>query len=123
MDGEVERSAPRAAAAAAPPARATPAVRGMDGERAIAAVLRAGAILAGLCFAASIILEHLGGPGLLRDAELLRAAGASLLVVTPVVRLLVAGVALGLRGEHRYSVYAAVILLLMIAAASLGFTR
>jgi uncharacterized membrane protein len=94
----------------------------MDGERAIALVLRTGALLAGLCFLASILLEALPAP-LAQDAELLRAAGATLLVVTPVARLVVAGVALGIRGEYRYSTYAAVILALLMAAAGLGFTH
>jgi hypothetical protein len=121
VDAEVDPVTPPSGVAAAAPPSPVHVVRGMDGERAIAAVLRAGAILAGLCFGASIVLERLSGvTGLARDAELLRATGASLLLVTPVVRLLVAGVALGLRGEHRYSVYAAVVLLLMVAAVGLG---
>ncbi|HVE81679.1 MAG TPA: hypothetical protein VND93_02480 [Myxococcales bacterium] len=107
----------------ATPAHGTslPSVREMDGERAIALVLRGGALLAGLCFALSITLELLSTAA--HDAELLRAAGATLLVVTPVARLVVAGVALGRRGEYRYSTYAAIILALLIAAAGLGFTR
>jgi hypothetical protein len=114
---------PRAAVAAAPPVPALPVARGMDGERAIARVLRAGALLAGACFAASIALEAIPALPLRQDAELLRAAGATLLVVTPVARLVVAGVALGIRGEYRYSTFAAVILVLLIAAAGLGFAR
>lgn len=115
--------APPAAVVAAPRVSGLPVTRGMDGERAIARVLRAGALLAGVCFAASVVLEALHVPSLQQDAELLRAAGATLLVVTPVARLVVAGVALGIRGEYRYSTYAAVILVLLIAAAGLGFAR
>jgi len=112
-----------AAVAAAPPAPALPTTRAMDGERAIALVLRAGAILSGVCFLASILLEGIPDAPLVRDAELLRATGATLLVVTPVARLLVAGVALGRRGEYRYATFAAVILVLLMAAAGLGFTH
>jgi len=108
---------------AAAPAPALPTTRGMDGERAIALVLRVGAILSGVCFLASILLEAIPDAPLVQDAELLRATGATLLVVTPVARLLVAGVALGRRGEYRYATFAAVILLLLMAAAGLGFTH
>ena len=112
-----------AAVAAVPPVPALPTARGMDGERVIALVLRAGALLAGACFAASIAVQAIPALPLQQDAELLRAAGATLLVVTPVARLVVAGVALGIRGEYRYSTYAAVILVLLIAAAGLGFAH
>jgi uncharacterized membrane protein YdbT with pleckstrin-like domain len=112
-----------AAVAAAPQVPSLPHTRPMDGERAIALVLRSGAFLAGLCFLLSILLEVVPATPLAQDAEYFRAAGATLLVVTPVARLLVAGVALGLRGEYRYSTYAAVILALLMAAAGLGFTH
>lgn len=122
MSHPTQAAAP-AAVAAAPPAPALPTTRGMDGERAIALVLRAGAIMAGVCFLASILLEAIPDAPLMRDAELLRATGATLLVVTPVARLVVAGVMLGRRGEYRYATFAAVVLVLLMAAAGLGFTH
>jgi uncharacterized membrane protein len=112
-----------AAVAAAPHSPALPTARGMDGERTIAMVLRAGAIMAGVCFLASILLEVVPDAPLVQDADLLRAAGATLLVVTPVARLVVAGVALGRRGEYRYTTFAAIVLVLLFAAAGLGFTH
>lgn len=122
MDSEVDSGPHPSAVAAATPATGLPSARGFDGERATARVLRAGAFLAGLCFATSIVLEWLpAAAALAHDAELLRAAGATLLVVTPVARLVVAGVSLGRRGEYRYSTLAAIILALMFAAAGLGF--
>ena len=91
----------------------------MDGERAIASVLRTGAALSFACFTASLIVDRVSH-AYAAQADILRAAGASLLMVTPVVRLVVAGVALGQRREYRYSVYALAILVLMGVAASLG---
>lgn len=105
-------------------APALPTVRAMDGERAIAGVLRMGALLAFACFSASLLVEAVATSGAYAaQADSLRAAGASLLIVTPVVRLVVAGVALGFRGEYRYSAYAVAILALMATAASVGIAR
>ncbi len=93
---------------------AAPRARAMEGEKAIARVLRAGAVLGGGCFAASL------GVGLLPASartgvaiDLLRKSGASLLIVTPVARIAVAGAVLGMKGEPRYLLYGAAILALL----------
>ena len=92
------------------------------GERWIARVLRAGAVLSGGLFLGSLALELLpASQGTSVAIDSLRKAAASLLLVTPVARLVVAGVALGLRGEWRYTLYAAGVLGLLALAVGAGF--
>lgn len=98
-----------------------PHAREMSGEQAISAVLRTGAILSGLCFLTSLVIE-LFPPSVPASiaVELLRKGGVALLIVTPVLRLIAAGVVLGMRGEWRYTLYAACIVLLLAVAITAG---
>lgn len=95
--------------------------RAEAGERWISRLLRTGALCSGGLFLLSLLLEALP------DAEpvhvvidLLRKGAASALLVTPVVRLVVAGASLGLRGEWRYTLYAAGVLALLALALGAG---
>lgn len=116
-----------ASAQSAPPVtsrveQVLPRARAMAGERYIARVLKTGALLAGACFALSVVLEILPtglAQGYVIDA--LRKGGLMLLVVTPIVRLAAAGVMLGLRGEYRYTVCATLVLLLLAMTLAAGF--
>jgi hypothetical protein len=91
-------------------------------ERWIARVLRTGAVMSGGLFLASLALELLPqSQGSSVAIDSLRKAGASLLLVTPVARLVVAGAALGLKGEWRYTLYAAGVLGLLAVAVGAGF--
>lgn len=110
-----------------PPAPATrvaqiPHAREMSGEQLISGVLRTGAVLAGLCFLTSLVIELLppSVPGSIA-IEVLRKGGVALLIITPVLRLVAAGVVLGMRGEWRYTFYAACIVLLLALAVTAGF--
>jgi hypothetical protein len=92
-----------------------------DGERHIARVLRTGAVASGSMFLASVMLEGLPqGHTVSTAIDVLRKAGGSLLLVTPVARLVVAGGLLGLRGEWRYSLYALGVLGLLALAVGAG---
>lgn len=111
----------QAVALPASAAEVIPRARPLHGERTIARVLRVGGLAGGACFAASIGLRLF--PDTERIAvmiDLLQKAGASMLIATPVVRLGVAGVALGLRGEWRYLVYSAAIVALLATALGAG---
>jgi hypothetical protein len=95
--------------------------RPIDGGRFIAWLLRSGALMSGSLFAASLVLELLPqnySASVAMDG--LRKAGASVLLATPVVRLVVAGGLLGVRGEWRYAVFAGGILALLAAAVGAG---
>ena len=113
---------------AAPPAANTVRVpvtarvgRAVAGERWIARALRGGAVLSGGMFLASLPLELLPRSETVDvTIDLLRKGAASALLVTPVVRLMVAGTMLGLRGEWRYTVYAAGVLGLLGLAVGAG---
>ncbi len=95
--------------------------RAVAGERWIARALRGGAILSGGMFLASLPLELLPKSEMVDvSIDLLRKGAASALLVTPVVRLVVAGTMLGLRGEYRYSLYAAGVLGLLALAVGAG---
>jgi hypothetical protein len=92
------------------------------GERWIARVLRTGAVMSGGLFLGSLALELLPQSTATSVAiDSMRKAGASLLLVTPVARLVVAGTALGLKGEWRYTLYAAGVLGLLAVAVGAGF--
>ena len=92
------------------------------GERWIARVLRTGAVMSGGLFLGSLALELLPQSTATSVAiDNMRKAGASLLLVTPVARLVVAGTALGLKGEWRYTLYAAGVLGLLAVAVGAGF--
>jgi hypothetical protein len=95
--------------------------RAAAGERWIARILRGGALISGGMFLASLGMESL--PSSLAahvTIDTLRKGAASMLLVTPVARLVVAGAMLGLRGEWRYTLYAAGVLGLMALAVSAG---
>jgi uncharacterized membrane protein len=90
-------------------------------ERIIGRTLRVGALLSGSLFLLSLGLQTISAsPSLAVDADGLRRAGASVLVVTPVVRLVVSGLALGRRGEWRYALCAAGVLSLLALAVAAG---
>jgi hypothetical protein len=113
-----------AAAPAHSPADAGVRHRGeaVAGERWIARVLRTGAVVSGGLFLGSLALELLPQSTTTSVAiDSMRKAGASLLLVTPVARLVVAGTALGLKGEWRYTLYAAGVLGLLAVAVGAGF--
>lgn len=111
---ELRESAPSAPVA-------LPQARAMAGEAHIARLLRTGAVLAGLCFFISLVLGALPqSPATAYAIDALRKGGVVLLVVTPILRLLAAGVLLGLRGEWKYTIYAACILLLLCFAVAAG---
>ncbi len=109
------------AIAVAAPAPAIPRARPIHGERLIATALRVGGLAGGACFALSIAL-HLLPLGHRMDVpvDLLRKAGASLLIVTPIARLGIAGALLGTKGEWRYLAYTAAILALLVVALGAG---
>jgi len=106
---------------AAPVAPSIPRARVVWGDKIIARVLRTGATTAGICFVVSIVANLLPASeaqGWVVD--FFRRSGITLLIVTPVMRLIAAGVMLGLKGEYRYTVYAATILLLLSFAMAAG---
>lgn len=108
---------PRAAQAAFPHARE------MVGELAIARALRTGALLSGTLFLASLLLSALPeSPVVVEAVRRLREGGAVILLATPVVRLLVAGVSLWMKGEQRYMFYAVGVIGLLVMAVGFGFS-
>ena len=95
--------------------------RAEAGEQWISRLLRAGAVCSGGLFLTSIALEALPQSETVDVAiDVLRKGAASALLVTPVVRLVVAGTSLGLRGEWRYALYAAGVLGLLAVAVGAG---
>ncbi|MBU8897584.1 hypothetical protein DRW03_23200 [Corallococcus sp. H22C18031201] len=99
-----------------------PVGRAVAGERWVARVLRAGAIMSGGMFLLSLVLEALPRSQAVHVAiDLLRKGAASMLLVTPVARLAVAGTLLGVRGEWRYAAIAAGVLGLLAVAVGAGF--
>jgi uncharacterized membrane protein len=102
---------------------ALPRARAVYGDRAIAHVLRIGAVTAGVCFVLSIAAGYLPDTAERGWAvDFFRRSGITLLIVTPVLRLVAAGVLLGMKGEWRYTVFAACILLLLSAAMGAGLS-
>jgi hypothetical protein len=123
--GEVptlEGSEPLRAPTAVPSARAQKRIgRAAAGERWIVRILQGGALISGGMFLASLILEVLPQTqDVSISIDTLRKGAASLLLVTPVARLAVAGTMLGLRGEWRYALYAVGILGMLAFAVSSG---
>ena len=119
MAERVEAPAPVEASAAQP----LPRVPAIEGDAILARVLRTGAVLSGLCFAGSLLLELLPASSSQAYAiDALRKGGITLLVLTPLVRLVAAGVLLGLRGEWRFALYAASVLLLLALAIGTGMS-
>jgi hypothetical protein len=95
--------------------------RAEAGEQWISRLLRMGATCSGGLFLASIALEALPDSETTHVAiDMLRKGAASALLVTPVVRLVVAGTTLGLRGEWKYALYAAGVLGLLALAVGAG---
>lgn len=108
-------------AEAPPVGRARRRDRAVAGDRWIARVLRGGAVVSGGMFVVSLGLEVLPQSENVHVAiDLLRKGAASLLLVTPVARLAVAGTLLGLKGEWRYTLIAAGVLGLLAIAVSAG---
>ena len=102
-------------------AKGTSASRAEAGERTISRLLRGGAWCSGGLFLLSLVLEALPDTESVHVLiDVLRKGAASALLVTPVVRLVVAGTTLGMRGEWRYTVYAAGVLALLAVAMSAG---
>lgn len=114
----VEPTVPGAPTTGAP---ATPIERAEAGERWISKLLRGGAMCSGGLFLASLALEALpASEGVQVAIDVLRKGAASALLVTPVVRLVVAGTTLGIRGEWKYALYAAGVLGLLAIAVGAG---
>ncbi len=110
--------APTAPVVEDPPAHVK---RAEAGERWISRLLRTGAMCSGGLFLASLVLEALPESESVHVAiDVLRKGAASALLVTPVVRLVVAGTTLGIRGEWRYALYAAGVLGLLGLAVGAG---
>ena len=100
---------------------ALPRARPVEGTKLIARMLRTGALTAGGLFVASLALEALPPNEHVSVAiDLCRKVGASALIATPVVRLVVAGGALGSRGEWKYAAITAGILGLLALALGAG---
>jgi hypothetical protein len=98
-----------------------PRARSIGGTKLIAGLLRSGAVAAGGMFVASLLLEALPESQTTSiGIDLLRKGGASILIATPVVRLVVAGGTLGVRGEWKYAAIAAAILGLLGVAVGAG---
>jgi len=96
-------------------------VRSVAGDRWIARVLRGGALASGGMLVLSLGLEALPHSETTHVAiDLLRKGAASLLLVTPVARLAMAGTLLGLKGEWRYAAIAAGVLGLLGIAVGTG---
>ncbi len=79
-------------------------------------------MLSGTLFLGSVLMEllpHGGAADVAIDA--LRKAGLSLLLITPVARLVASGVLLGIRGEPKYALYAGGVLALLGLAVTAGF--
>lgn len=73
-------------------------------------------------FLTSVGLEALPAePRLVVAIDLLRKVGLAVLVVTPIARLATAGTILALKGEWRYALYGAGVLLLLALAIGAGF--
>jgi hypothetical protein len=106
------------------PARAPVRVgRAVAGERWIARILRGGALISGAMFVGSLVMEALPQSQTVHVAiDTLRKGAASLLLVTPVARLVLAGTMLGLRGEWRYTLCAAGVLGLLALAVGAGLS-
>lgn len=106
------------------PARAPARIgRAVAGERWIARILRGGALISGGMFLASLAMEALPQSQTVQVAiDTLRKGAASLLLVTPVARLVMAGTMLGLRGEWRYTLCAAGVLGLLAIAVGAGIS-
>jgi hypothetical protein len=114
-----EAPAPKALPARSP----TRVGRAVAGERWIARILRGGALLSGAMFVSSLAMEALPQSQTVQVAiDTLRKGAASLLLVTPVARLVVAGTMLGLRGEWRYTLCAAGVLGLLALAVGAGLS-
>ncbi len=96
-------------------------VRAVAGDRWIARILRGGAVVSGGMLVLSLGLEVLPHSVDTHVAiDLLRKGAASLLLVTPVARLAMAGTLLGLKGEWRYAAIAAGVLGLLGIAVGAG---
>lgn len=96
-------------------------LRSLTGERVIGQLLRGGAVLSGAMFASSLVLEALPQSQPVAVAiDTLRKSAASVLLVTPVVRVVAAGAMLGVRGEWRYTLFAGGILVLLAVAVGAG---
>ncbi|WP_434389217.1 hypothetical protein [Melittangium boletus] len=118
---DVPREAPARPPVSAARALSPAAERAEAGEVWIARLLRGGALCSGLLFLVSIGLESLPETESVHVLiDVLRKGAACALLVTPVVRLVVAGTTLGLRGEWRYALYAAGVLGLLAMAVGSG---
>jgi hypothetical protein len=96
--------------------------RALDGDKIIARVLRTGALASGGLFFAALVLTHWPASQAASIAvDYCRKGGIALLLATPIVRLITAGLLLGLRGEWRYCAYTAGVLLLLAFAVGAGY--
>lgn len=96
--------------------------RTIGAERTISKLLRTGALLSVGLFAASILLEAIPQNQQVSIAiDLMRKAGLGVLLVTPLARLTAAAAVLAAKGEWRYALYGAGVLLLLALGLSTGF--
>ena len=120
---ETEVASGARAREALPQRAATRVGRAVAGERWIARILRGGALISGAMFLGSLVMEALPQSEVVQVAiDTLRKGAASLLLVTPVGRLVMAGTMLGLRGEWRYMLCAAGVLGLLALAVGAGIS-
>jgi hypothetical protein len=117
-------------AGVAPPANVIPAevapnnrvrARTIGAERTIGRLLRSGAMLSVGLFASSILLETIPQTQQVGIAiDLLRKGGLVVLLVTPLARLTAAAAVLAMKGEWRYALYGAGVLLLLALSVGAG---
>lgn len=105
-----------------PAANAKQRARTIGAERTISKLLRTGALLSVGLFGASILLEAIPQTQQVGIAiDLMRKAGLGVLIVTPLARLTAASAVLAAKGEWRYALYGAGVLLLLALGLSTGF--
>lgn len=95
--------------------------RTMGAERIISRLLRAGAVMSIGLFAGSVLLEAAPQTEAVSVAvDLLRKAGLVVLLVTPLARLMTSSAVLAAKGELRYAMYGAGVLVLLAISLSAG---
>lgn len=96
--------------------------RVIGAERTIGKLLRTGAMLSVGLFGLSMLAEALPASTQAHVAiDFLRKGGLVVLVLTPLARLTAAGAVLAAKGEWRYAMYGAGVLLLLAFALGAGF--
>ncbi len=92
------------------------------GERYVGRILRGGALASGALFVVSVAVRLLPVTRVTAVmGDLLEEGAVSLLLVTPVARMVASGVLLGAKGEWRYALYAAGVVTLLGLAVGARF--